>query len=59
MIIIFVGFLWYELQNIRNKTDNKIENNVLIERKVPRRKQLDTLKKGIFRSNTKFLNYVS
>ena len=55
MIIIFVGFLWYELQNIRNKTDNKIENNVLIERKVPRRKQLDTLKKGIFYSFTFFV----
>ena len=49
MILIFIGFLWYELQNIRNKTDNKTEKNVVIERIAPRRKQLDSLKKGIFK----------
>ena len=49
MILIFIGFLWYELQNIRNKTDNKTEKNVVIERTAPRRKQLDSLKKGIFK----------
>jgi hypothetical protein len=55
MILIFFGFLWYELQNIRNKTDNKTENNAVIERKAPRRKQLDTLKKGIFKVFTFFV----
>ena len=49
MILIFIGFLWYELQNLRNKTDNKTENIVVIERIAPRRKQLDSLKNGIFK----------
>ena len=54
-IIIFFEFLWFELNNLRNKTEN-IEITVTPPTKNQRP---STLKKGIFHSNTKFLNYVS
>ena len=54
-IIIFFEFLWFELNNLRNKTDN-FEITVTQPTKNHRP---STHKKGIFLSNTKFLNYVS